>query len=48
MKKKYIKISIASPKKILFWSERNLPNGNLVGKINKPLRHYRKNNGLVL
>lgn len=37
MERKYIKINIASPKKILFWTERNLPNGNLIGKINKSI-----------
>lgn len=35
MIKKYFKINIASPKKILKWSERSLPNGTLVGKITK-------------
>lgn len=41
MKKKYIKINIASPKKILTWSERNLPNRNLVGKVNKAFSYLR-------
>nr|YP_009538654.1 RNA polymerase beta' subunit [Phacus pleuronectes]AYQ93660.1 RNA polymerase beta' subunit [Phacus pleuronectes] len=33
--KKYIKINLASPKKILKWSERSLPNGELLGKVTK-------------
>lgn len=36
--KKYIKINIASPKKILKWTERSLPNGELIGKITKSQR----------
>lgn len=36
--KNYIKINIASPKRILKWTERSLPNGELIGKINKPMR----------
>lgn len=39
MIQKYIKISISSPEKILKWSERNLPNGKLVGKITKSQRY---------
>lgn len=35
---KYIKISLASPKTILKWSERSLPNGELVGRITRPIR----------
>nr|YP_009540853.1 RNA polymerase beta' subunit [Phacus inflexus]AYQ93291.1 RNA polymerase beta' subunit [Phacus inflexus] len=35
MIKKYFQINLASPKKILKWSERSLPNGELVGKITK-------------
>jgi hypothetical protein len=31
--KDYIKMNIASPKKILSWTERALPNGKLVGKV---------------
>lgn len=33
--KEYIKINIASPHKILSWTERSLPNGNLIGEIRK-------------
>lgn len=38
MIKKYIRIRIASPKKILKWTERSLPNGELIGKLVKPVR----------
>lgn len=38
MIKKYFKINLASPKKILKWSERSLPNGELVGKITTSVR----------
>nr|YP_010700365.1 RNA polymerase subunit beta' [Flexiglena variabilis]WCH63513.1 RNA polymerase subunit beta' [Flexiglena variabilis] len=38
MIKKYIKISLASPRKILKWSERSLPNRKLIGKVTKPER----------
>jgi DNA-directed RNA polymerase subunit beta' len=34
--KNYIKINIASPQKILQWTERALPNGELIGEIKKP------------
>jgi DNA-directed RNA polymerase subunit beta' len=33
MVKDFIKINLASPEKILKWSERLLPNGKLVGEI---------------
>ena len=33
MVKEYIQIKLASPKKILNWSERLLPNGKLIGEI---------------
>lgn len=36
--KKYFRIRLASPKKILKWTERSLPNGELIGNITKPLR----------
>lgn len=35
--KEFVKISIASPKKILQWSERSLPNGEFIGEIKKPV-----------
>lgn len=35
--KEYIKINLASPKKILEWTERPLPNGELVGEIKKAM-----------
>lgn len=38
MVKKYIKINLASPKKVLKWTERSLPNGDFVGQIIKPMR----------
>lgn len=38
MTKKYFKINLASPKKILKWTERSLPNGELIGKVTKPMR----------
>ena len=38
MNKNYIKINIAPPKKILQWTERSLPNRELIGKITKPIR----------
>lgn len=31
--KDYIKINIASTKKILSWTERSLPNGELIGEV---------------
>lgn len=34
----FIKIKIASPQKILSWTERALPNGDLVGEVNKPMQ----------
>lgn len=37
MIKQFIKINIASPKTILSWSERLLPNNELVGEITKPM-----------
>lgn len=36
--KEYVKINIASPQKILQWTERGLPNGKLLGKITKSKR----------
>jgi hypothetical protein len=38
MIKKYIKINLVSPKKLLKWTERSLPNGEFVGQITKPMR----------
>jgi hypothetical protein len=35
--KEYIKINIASPRKILTWSERPLPNGELIGEVKKSM-----------
>lgn len=35
--KEYIKINLASPQRILNWTERPLPNGELIGEITKPL-----------
>jgi len=35
MVKEYIKINLASPAKILNWTERMLPNNKLVGEIKK-------------
>jgi DNA-directed RNA polymerase subunit beta' len=32
----YLRISIASPKRIKSWSERSLPNGEIVGEVLKP------------
>lgn len=37
MIKEYIKINLASPQKILSWSERLVPYGNLVGEVKKAL-----------
>lgn len=34
--KEYIKISLAAPQKILSWTERPLPNGELIGEVIKP------------
>lgn len=42
MIKRYIKLNLASPAKILKWSERRLPNKKLVGRITKPMSY--KNN----
>lgn len=38
MTRKYIKINLASPQKILTWTERLLPNNKLVGEISKSMR----------
>lgn len=35
--KEYVKINLASPQKILKWTERSLPNSTLIGEINKSL-----------
>ena len=38
MIKEYIKINLASPQKILSWSERLLPTkGNLIGEVKKAM-----------
>ena len=34
----FIKIKIASPQKILSWTERPLPNGELIGEIKRPMK----------
>jgi DNA-directed RNA polymerase subunit beta' len=36
--KEYIKINIASPRRILQWTERALPDGKLIGEITKSKR----------
>lgn len=36
--KEFIKIKMASPKKILTWTERLLPDGKLIGEITRPLK----------
>ena len=36
IEKDLIKINIVAPKKILSWTERVLPNGQLLGEITKP------------
>jgi len=36
-KKNYIKFDIASPKSIIAWTERSLPNKELIGKVTKPM-----------
>lgn len=35
--KDFIKIDLASPKRILSWTERPLPDGKLVGKVTKDI-----------
>jgi DNA-directed RNA polymerase subunit beta' len=47
----YLKISIASPKRIKSWAERTLPNGHTIGEVLKPetinfRTHQPENNGL--
>ena len=47
----YLRISIASPKRIKSWAERQLPNGEIVGEILKPetinfRTHHPELNGL--
>lgn len=43
MIREFVKIKIASPKTILNWSERLLPNNKLIGKITKSmLYNYNK------
>ena len=32
----YVKISIASPQRIMDWGQRTLPNGQVVGEVTKP------------
>jgi DNA helicase IV len=39
--KQYIKINIASPKNILEWTERLLPDGKSIGEITKSMRFTR-------
>jgi len=34
----YIKINLASPQKVLKWTERALPNGELVGEVTKSMQ----------
>lgn len=34
----YIQVKIASPKKILEWTERLLPNNKNIGEVKKPKR----------
>lgn len=36
--KEYIKINIASPMKILKWTERLLPDGKVIGEVKKSKR----------
>lgn len=38
MLKEYLKINLASPSQILKWTERSLPNGQLIGKVTKSIR----------
>lgn len=38
--KDFIKISLASPQKILSWTERPLPNGMLIGEVFKSVRIF--------
>lgn len=40
MIKKYIRVNLASPSKILKWSERSLPNKKLVGRVTKSKRQH--------
>lgn len=35
--KDFVKINVASPLKILEWTERALPSGELLGEVKKPL-----------
>lgn len=37
-KKNYLKLDIVSPNLILEWTERSLPNGELIGRITKSIR----------
>lgn len=39
MIKKYIQLGLASPSKILEWTERLLPSGKLVGEITKAVKY---------
>ena len=40
----YVKISIASPQRIMDWGQRTLPNGQVVGEVTKPETiNYRDN-----
>ena len=37
----YVRIGLASPEQIRSWSERRLPNGELIGRVSKPYTiHY--------
>jgi hypothetical protein len=36
--KNFVQIKIASPKKILTWTERSLPNGELIGEVKKSMK----------
>ncbi len=45
--KEYIKINIASPQKVLEWTERALPDGKLLGEITKSTKVKRGVNILL-
>lgn len=38
MIREYVRIKIASPQRILSWTERMLPNGKFLGEISKSMR----------
>lgn len=48
MIKNYIQINLASPQKILTWTERLLPNNKLIGEITKAISYKNTTNTIII